>query len=663
MSFTKITTPFGIFNDTDGTPLENGYIYIGEINKNPETFPVSIFWDDELSIPASQPIRTIAGYPSNNGSPGNIFTIKNYSITVRDKNGSLVYSNINPPAISPQIDYIGNYADLASAVSSIGSTPTTLMVNTSTTIEDGATVTTPSTLTLWFSDGGMIQGTTGGGTETLVVNGPILSDDISQIFGTNLTVTLGSAVKYSNPRWWGAKGDNSTDDIAAFNLATTAADNTKTMYIPAGLYVFGSSWTISDKTGLTIYGDYLNTNIVNKAAASNPTIVLDDSQYIKLKDLAITGRAGYPNVAISLTTTGGQTSSINKIENVMLQPNGNGIVTYKINTVTLEKVDFWPSGGPSLGATVDDDTRVHAITNDGSAGDYFNDYHIIGCNLVGIDADVAGRSLISLKDPDSTSQSVTIERCELEGLHTAIDVENLRNLRIKDCFLENADIIINATRYSVIKSIYSVSDITITNSVNVVMYDSVQTGTFDADNTNILVGAVNSEIQTYSNSSSEAVTFGVTQAGVNQADNIGIAGIKERDRVVAIGVWTTPAYDAANFSASVGTWTVDAGDVTNYQYILIGKTMFVNFYIATSSVSATPTYLSIKIPGGYTAANKTIGFTNVNDNGAGWAVSNCEITGAGQTVIRCFAVPAGASAWATSTNSTYVTGLISFEIQ
>ena len=91
---TSIVSPFPNFNDLDGTPLENGYIYIGTANLNPETSPVNVYWDSELTIPAAQPIRTIGGYPSRNGTPSNVYvSATSFSITVRNINKVFVYSS------------------------------------------------------------------------------------------------------------------------------------------------------------------------------------------------------------------------------------------------------------------------------------------------------------------------------------------------------------------------------------------------------------------------------------------------------------------------------------------------------------------------------------------------------------------------------------------
>lgn len=92
----EVTSPFSVFYDRSGQPLDNGYIYIGAAGVNPEVSPIAVYWDDALSITAAQPIRTLAGYPSRNGSPGTPFVnAASYSIVVRDRTGTLVYSALN----------------------------------------------------------------------------------------------------------------------------------------------------------------------------------------------------------------------------------------------------------------------------------------------------------------------------------------------------------------------------------------------------------------------------------------------------------------------------------------------------------------------------------------------------------------------------------------
>lgn len=91
-----VTQPFLLFYDRAGEPLEAGYIYIGLPGQNPETNPITVYWDASLTTTAVQPIRTLAGYPSRNGSPSNIIASQSpYSILIKDKQGRLVYSDLN----------------------------------------------------------------------------------------------------------------------------------------------------------------------------------------------------------------------------------------------------------------------------------------------------------------------------------------------------------------------------------------------------------------------------------------------------------------------------------------------------------------------------------------------------------------------------------------
>jgi hypothetical protein len=89
----NINPPFPIFTERNGQPLENGYIYVGTASLDPQTNPISVYWDKSLSQPAAQPIRTLGGYPVNNGSPARIYADSDYSIRVFDRKGTSVYSS------------------------------------------------------------------------------------------------------------------------------------------------------------------------------------------------------------------------------------------------------------------------------------------------------------------------------------------------------------------------------------------------------------------------------------------------------------------------------------------------------------------------------------------------------------------------------------------
>jgi len=90
MAITQLAPPYPIFTDRDGSPLDAGYLYFGEVNQNPETNPIQIYYDSAFTIPAAQPLRTSNGYVMRNGSPALIYANSQFSVTVRDKRSELV---------------------------------------------------------------------------------------------------------------------------------------------------------------------------------------------------------------------------------------------------------------------------------------------------------------------------------------------------------------------------------------------------------------------------------------------------------------------------------------------------------------------------------------------------------------------------------------------
>lgn len=95
MSAVSIQSPYPAFADIDGQPLEDGYIWIGVAGLTPIGNPVNVYWDAAKTLPASQPIRTLDGYPSNSGTPARFYVGSDYSIQVLDSKGSVVYTSLN----------------------------------------------------------------------------------------------------------------------------------------------------------------------------------------------------------------------------------------------------------------------------------------------------------------------------------------------------------------------------------------------------------------------------------------------------------------------------------------------------------------------------------------------------------------------------------------
>jgi hypothetical protein len=87
----QVTNPYPGFVGLDGKPLAIGKIYIGEENEDPETNPVTVYFDAAAAQTATQPIRTLAGYPDQNGSPAQLWVTGRYSIRVRNAQDEQVF--------------------------------------------------------------------------------------------------------------------------------------------------------------------------------------------------------------------------------------------------------------------------------------------------------------------------------------------------------------------------------------------------------------------------------------------------------------------------------------------------------------------------------------------------------------------------------------------
>lgn len=178
MSGFPILSPYPLFNDKDGYPLNDGYVYIGVAGQNPEISPISVYWDAAMTIPAAQPVRTSGGYPMRNGTPSTLYLASDCSMTVRDKNRKLVFYKTNSSEMQLVTGVLG---------SSVGS----------------ALV-------------GFVQGGTGAVTRTV-------QDKLREV--------------WVSVKDYGAVGDGTTDDTLAIQRAINYVMPTGgTIYFPAGTY-------------------------------------------------------------------------------------------------------------------------------------------------------------------------------------------------------------------------------------------------------------------------------------------------------------------------------------------------------------------------------------------------------------------------------------------
>lgn len=100
MAVNSVLAPYPSFFDATGAPLENGSIYIGESGFEARSTPKASFFDVALTIPtgtaSGAAIRTSGGFPVNqSGSPAMFYVDGDYSISICDRNGVLLYSALS----------------------------------------------------------------------------------------------------------------------------------------------------------------------------------------------------------------------------------------------------------------------------------------------------------------------------------------------------------------------------------------------------------------------------------------------------------------------------------------------------------------------------------------------------------------------------------------
>lgn len=95
MPANSVMPPIELFTDTAGNPLDAGFIYIGEPGFDARSTPKAAFFDAALTIACPPAIRTSAGYPVRNGAAATIYVDGNHSMTVTDRNGVVVFSNLS----------------------------------------------------------------------------------------------------------------------------------------------------------------------------------------------------------------------------------------------------------------------------------------------------------------------------------------------------------------------------------------------------------------------------------------------------------------------------------------------------------------------------------------------------------------------------------------
>ena len=310
MTAISITPGYPTFADTDGSPLNDGYVYIGLEYQDPITAPTTAFWDKDFRIPADQPLRTSGGYVVRDGSPAAVYTGAAYSILVQNKNLVTVYN-----APSAVITNVTNDVEIITQYQGAHATDP-IARNDGTPLETGDLYfnTVVNELKVWTGTVWVpavpgtvsVENFTGTGAQTafnlatapvaenntqIYIDGVYQQKDTYTLSGatinfsaapplnstievvtfsiSSLGTTDASNVSYNeggtgavnrsvqdklqesvSVKDFGAVGDGVTDDTAAIQAAINASN---AVYFPAGTYAIASS--INLKTNLILQGD------------------------------------------------------------------------------------------------------------------------------------------------------------------------------------------------------------------------------------------------------------------------------------------------------------------------------------------------------------------------------------------------------------------------
>lgn len=100
---TQIIYQKNFIADIDGKPLDNGLLYIGIANQDPEVSPLTVYWDSALTQVATQPLSISAGAVVHNGARAAIYTgAASYSFRAKNGSGYVVdyVADANDPVVT-----------------------------------------------------------------------------------------------------------------------------------------------------------------------------------------------------------------------------------------------------------------------------------------------------------------------------------------------------------------------------------------------------------------------------------------------------------------------------------------------------------------------------------------------------------------------------------
>ena len=299
----SIQVPFPVFQDRDGQPLDNGYVWLGEANLNPQTNPVIAYFDAALTIIAAQPLRTINGYISRAGTPAQVYVDGvNFSILVQDSKGTMVYNFPDGSGISPNASGVVYDPAGTSAV------PTTVQAK----LRESVSV--------------LDFGAVGDG----------VTDD---------TTAIQAAVDYIQS--YGASSDIFSNGLNKTNFGGS-------IYIPKGVYkitnkiviaAVGQEAGVAAYAGITIYGDSDNASVIDASSLSNTDDCAIEvlGSFTAIKKIQILNSTGH---GIKFEAAAGAALWMLNVKDVLInKPSLDGLYFGRCFLTTVDNCVVWNAPG------------------------------------------------------------------------------------------------------------------------------------------------------------------------------------------------------------------------------------------------------------------------------------------------------------------------------
>lgn len=362
----------------------------------------------------------------------------------------------------PEIS-IQRYTDFATAISTIGSTETTLVIDEDTAVN--ATVAIPTTLSIRMVRPGKFSIATG---VTLTVNGQFESPLYQCIsYAGTGTLAFGNTgrVKESHPHWWGANG-GSTDDSTALQNAIDAVDGAgipvkvfrglalkNGVTVSSGIIIRGESqentiiylydgvgWAAGEAafSGTTLTGNVFSDFQINGSNLTPTTytnlkgINLINAGSQTIRNLKITGTTGHSLETREMVASSCQENKLINLDLGNIQDNGTTQDAKALHVYSIFNV---ASGTPPNRKTLIKNVKLRESRAAELAQLFLYESKIIDCDFEApTDRDTAicltlvyGQNLIS------GTRFVNTRRTCLEILH------DLDGLVIENCHIETGE--------------------------------------------------------------------------------------------------------------------------------------------------------------------------------------------------------------------------------